>query len=92
MPARVLTDDERQWLAEHVADPLAEQARHLGVCTDTVKRLHVQHGLRQYPGAKFQKRKRATWERPCINCGCTKRRPRNHYLCKTCRKEAGYAS
>jgi hypothetical protein len=92
MGRRILTPEEKDWLRENVTRPLHEQARQLGVCTDTVKRLHVHLGLRQYPGAKYQPRKRKTWERPCISCGCTKRRPRNHYFCRSCRKEAGYAS
>ena len=90
MPTRILSNAETEWLRQHVTDPLSEQARHLGCCTDTVKRLHVQLGLRQYPGAKFQPKKSAYWKRPCIKCGDTKRRPRNHYMCKTCRKDAGY--
>lgn len=89
---RVLSDDEKEWLRDHVADPLAVQAEHLGCHPDTVKRLHVDLGLRQYPGAKFQRRKPANWRRPCISCGCTKRRPRNHYLCKKCRQGLGYGS
>ena len=90
MGRRVLTEEEEGWLRQNVTAPLHEQAAKLGVCTDTVKRLHVNLGLRQYPGAKYQPKKSATWKRPCIKCGCTKRRPRNHYLCKNCRREAGY--
>ena len=86
MAKRELSDDEKEWLRAHVADPLPEQASHLGVCTDTVKRLHVALGLRQYPGAKFQPRKPAYWKRPCMRCGTTKRRPRNHYFCAKCRQ------
>jgi len=90
MGRRILTPEEKDWLRENVTRPLHEQARQLGVCTDTVKRLHVHLGLRQYPGAKYQPRKRKTWERPCISCGCTKRRPRNHFFCKKCRQGLGY--
>jgi len=90
MGRRILTPEEKDWLRENVTRPLHEQARQLGVCTDTVKRLHVHLGLRQYPGAKYQPRKRKTWERPCISCGCTKRRPRNHFFCKRCRQGLGY--
>jgi len=90
MGRRILTPEEKDWLRENVTRPLHEQARQLGVCTDTVKRLHVHLGLRQYPGAKYQPRKRKTWERPCISCGCTKRRPRNQYFCKRCRQGLGY--
>lgn len=90
MGRRVLTEEEEGWLRQNVTAPLHEQAAKLGVCTDTVKRLHVNLGLRQYPGAKYQPKRSAMWKRPCIKCGCTKRRPRNHYFCKSCRKEAGY--
>ena len=49
MAKRELSDDEKEWLRAHVADPLPEQASHLGVCTDTVKRLHVALGLINIP-------------------------------------------
>jgi len=90
VPKRILSEDEKDWLRAHVADPLPEQASRLGCCTDTVKRLHVELGLRQYPGANFQPRKPALWTRPCTSCGSTKRRPRNHYFCKRCRQGLGY--
>lgn len=87
MAKRILSAPEEEWLREHVADPLSEQAAFLGCCTDTVKRLHVQLGLRQYPGAKFQPKRSALWQRPCMRCGDTKRRPRNWFFCRKCRKE-----
>lgn len=95
MPKSVpLADDDVAWLrANHATHTYVEQAARIGCCVDTLKRILVRLDLRQFDGAKYQVRRSAEvpmWTRPCIRCGSTERRPKNHYLCSSCRKKAGY--
>lgn len=89
-----VTDDNMNWLREHHDTvTLTEAAERIGVCVDTLKRILVREGLRDFEGAKYvvaRKETVTTWERPCMDCGCTQPRPKNWYYCKKCRASRGY--
>jgi hypothetical protein len=82
------------WLTEHHAQvTLTEAARRLDVCVDTLKRILVREGLRDFEGAKYVVARKVTvamWERPCMDCKSTELRPKNWYYCKKCRSDRGY--
>ena len=67
-----ITDDNMTWLTEHHAQvTLTEAARRLDVCVDTLKRILVREGLRDFEGAKYVVARKVTlamWERPCMDC------------------------
>lgn len=89
-----ITDDNMNWLSKHHADvTLTEAAHKLNVCVDTLKRILVREGLRDFEGAKYVVARKVTvamWNRACMDCGCTKTRPKNWYYCKKCRADRGY--
>lgn len=89
-----ITDDNMTWLTEHHAQvTLTEAARRLDVCVDTLKRILVREGLRDFEGAKYVVARKVTvamWERPCMDCKSTELRPKNWYYCKKCRSDRGY--
>ena len=88
-----VTDDNMKWLREHHDNvTLTEAADRIGVCVDTLKRILVREGLRDFEGAKYvvaRKETVATWERPCMDCGCTEQRPKNWYYCKSAEHREG---
>lgn len=87
-------DGDLAWLREnHEHTTLTDAAARMGVCVDTLKRLLVKQGLRDFPGAKYQVARvhqQDTWDRPCISCGRRDPRPRNWYFCRPCRSSRGY--
>ena len=89
-----VSDDNMKWLREnHDTVTLTEAAVRIGVCVDTLKRILVREGLREFEGAKYvvaRKETVAMWSRPCMDCGCTEERPKNWYYCKKCRSSRGY--
>ena len=89
-----ITDDNMTWRTEHHAQvTLTEAARRLDVCVDTLKRILVREGLRDFEGAKYVVARKVTvamWERPCMDCKSTELRPKNWYYCKKCRSDRGY--
>lgn len=92
MPKRVpLSHDDIEWLREnHESMSFTAMAQRLGCCTDSLKRILVRQGLRDFDGAKYQLNRNATqsyWTRPCISCGDPERRPRNWYFCRDCRRK-----
>lgn len=95
MPKRVfVTRDNMHWLhTHHARTTYAEMARKLHVNVDTLKRILVREGLREFDGAKYQLARDndvPQWERACIKCGATTRRPKGWYFCKSCRHKQGW--
>lgn len=90
MPRKIaLTEEQVAWLTRHHnRRTFEDQARRIGCCVDTLKRILVRLGLREFDGAKYAMRARQqVWIRPCMNCGCAKPRPRLQYICDTCTQE-----
>jgi hypothetical protein len=81
-----LPDSEVAWLIEfHNKYTHKELAERYEVCVDTLKRILMRLNLQYFPGAKYQiKPSLKKWRRPCLNCGCTKPRPKNQYRCDPC--------
>jgi rRNA maturation endonuclease Nob1 len=95
MPRHVeLSSTDEDYLKQnHTTLSYNQMADDIGCCTDTLKRILVRLGLQEFDGAKYQLRREAdlkTWTRPCMGCGSEKKRPKNHYFCKACRRERGY--
>lgn len=87
-----VSDEDLDWLREAKASNVsyARMARHLNCCVDTLKRILQRHGIDEFSAAKYVAIKQAetTWSRPCMSCGSTEPRPRNLYLCDSCRSKA----
>ncbi|WP_345199156.1 hypothetical protein [Kistimonas scapharcae] len=83
----IVTDDDVRWLRKHHASlSYKAMAKHMQCCVDTLKRILARHGIEQFDGAKYQPRLRdKTWRRPCIICKTTVVRPKNQYICTSCR-------
>jgi IS30 family transposase len=67
-----------------------KMAEELGVCVDTLKRILVRHNIAHFESAKYAQSQRSTvktWNRPCMNCGCTRTRPKWKYICSPCKEE-----
>lgn len=88
------SEEDLTWLrANHDKVTLTDAAKRMNVCVDTLKRLLVKEGLREFPGAKYQVarlRYQETWDRPCLACGERQTRPRNWFFCRPCRSSRGY--
>lgn len=96
---RTISDDQINWLRQHhplVSLPRRDPSRmsykmladHVGVCVDTVKRILVLHNIANFESEKYaisRTQETPTWRRPCMQCGCTKPRPRNKYICQPCK-------
>lgn len=86
--------EDLQWLREHHHEvTLTAAADRLGVCVDTLKRLLVKEGLRSFDGAKYTLARQHTvemWDRPCMKCRSSERRPKGYYFCRPCRASMGY--
>ena len=53
------------------------------MCVDTLKRILVREGLRDFEGAKYVVARKVTvamWERPCMDCKSTELRPKKLVL------------
>jgi hypothetical protein len=89
-----VTDEDKVWLQRNHKDyTYSDMAQRIGCCVDTLKRILVREGLQEFDGAKYQVRRdfeEKSWSRPCMGCGDTKKRPKNWFFCKSCRKELGY--
>jgi hypothetical protein len=89
-----LSETQIEWLrANHRKHTHVELASTLGCHVDSLKRILARLGLQSFPGAKYQVATTSliqTWNRPCLDCGCTKQRPRHHYFCKPCRAQRGF--
>lgn len=87
-----LTDEQLKWLAEvHERYSFVAMANHIGCHVDTLKRILAREGLREFDGAKYTPAAKIDeWDRPCIQCGSTERRPKNWFMCSDCRRRAGY--
>lgn len=95
MPKRLhLTDDDIEWLADHYgAIPLGQMAARYSVCIDTMKRVLMRHDIAFFDGAKYATSATSqvpTWQRPCLDCACTKTRPKGWYYCRKCRLKRGF--
>ena len=63
-------------------------AKRFGVCTDTLKRILMREELMEFEGAKYAvapTRHEQMWERPCIKCRSTQKRPKWQYICDPCK-------
>lgn len=95
MPKKTLvTEAHLAYLRKAVEEEVsyAAMARHIGVCTDTCKRILHKHDIVQFSGAKFIAAKPlevVTWTRPCSGCGDKSPRPKWHYFCNSCKKQRG---
>lgn len=87
-------EDDLLWLREnHDTVTLTHAADRLGVCIDTLKRLLVKEGLRDFPGAKYQValvHTVQTWDRACLGCRKRELRPKGWFFCRPCRAKLGY--
>lgn len=93
MPKKVtITDEHMDWLrANHQDFSYTHMARHVGVCTDTLKRILAREGLQEFDAAKYVPAlKVETWDRPCIQCASREVRHKNWFMCSDCRRKAGY--
>ena len=95
MPRSIhVADEDLSWLREnHQVESYAVQAERIGCCIDTLKRILVREGLQDFDGAKYQVKRnhcQDRWSRPCMACGDSKARPKNHYFCRRCRRDRGY--
>jgi len=85
----ILTQEQEEWLEENCETlSYADQARHIGCCVDTLKRILMRRGLVFFDGAKFATAASEhveMWSRPCMNCGCTKKRHKWSYVCDSCK-------
>lgn len=87
-----LTSDQLQYLREASASnvPATTMAKHIGCCTDTLKRILMRHNIAYYDGAKYatsRTHNTETWTRPCMCCKTTAPRPRWQYVCDKCRAD-----
>jgi hypothetical protein len=85
----LITPDHLEYLRSGVASgtPLTVMARHVGCCTDTLKRILMRHGLAFFDGAKYAVAVSSTykmWTRPCLYCKDDSPRPKNQYICDKC--------
>jgi len=88
---RQLSTEERDYL-EQALDydySYAEMAAHIGVCTDTLKRILQREGLAEFDGAKYaispsHSNMVEMWSRPCMKCGDTEPRRKWQYICCRC--------
>lgn len=89
-----VSDADMAWLrTNHDYYSYSDLAQRIGCCVDTLKRILVREGLQEFDGAKYQVRREfdeKTWERPCMSCGSTEKRPKNWFFCRPCRREIGY--
>ena len=89
-----VSDTQMDWLREnHDSMSLNDVATRIGVCVDTLKRILVREGIREFEGAKYvvaRKESVSMWDRPCMECGKRESRPKNWYYCKDCRACRGY--
>ena len=82
-----LREGQIEYLKQAITNrvPYREMAKSVGVCTDTLKRILVRHGLADFDGAKYiAPTPPKTWQRPCLKCGRADPRPKNQYICDTC--------
>lgn len=96
MPRRVPVSSEQvQWLRDvHGQLGYDQMAERIGCCVDTLKRILARNDIEHFEAAKYEPRRASDfkmWTRPCITCGCTKKRPKNHYYCRSCRSKMGYS-
>lgn len=85
-----LTPDQLQYLKASAANnvPATVMAKHIGCCTDTLKRILMRHNIAHYDGAKYatsQTHNTKFWTRPCMICKTTKPRPKWQYICDGCK-------
>ena len=90
-----VTDDQIDWLRKnHDAMSLNDVATRIGVCVDTLKRILVREGIREFEGAKYVvARKERVW--PCGSGRVWSVVLKNAvlkswYYCKRCRASRGY--
>ena len=89
MPARPVIQADVDYLKKAWASntPLPVMAGAVGCHIDTLKRILNREGIAIFEAAKYQssnRRRTATWNRPCLKCGSTKSRPRMQFICKPC--------
>ena len=85
-----ITEEDRIWLRKAVKDgvPRKVMATYLGVCEDTARRILQREDILHFDGAKFVAAPVIPmWTRPCIKCKTTLERPKNQYVCDTCRED-----
>ena len=97
MPRRLIFSQAKMaWLRKnHHRYPLHEISAYMGCCTDTLKRLLMRENLRQFSGERYQVSRafieqQSQWMRPCLRCGDRDPRPKGWYMCRVCRRRAGY--
>lgn len=95
MPRPIALPEEKvNWLRQnHDSLPYPEQAKVIGCCVDTLKRILVRLNLQTFEGAKYHPSRNfgeKVWTRPCMNCKDDTPRPKNWYFCTSCRREMGY--
>lgn len=85
-----LTQEQLDFIHDNYLNlSVTKLAAHIGCCSDTMRRILVREGLREYGGAKYVAAmpQPPMWTRPCMNCKDTKPRPKNHYLCQRCKDD-----
>lgn len=66
-----------------------QMADHFGYHVDTIKRLLDRYDISTALSAKHMTSKPKTWNRPCLKCGSTTKRPHNQYICTPCKRGVG---
>lgn len=97
MPKQItVTNDDLNYLRQAVSEgktSYPEMAKRIGVCTDTCKRILHKNNIVEFTGAKYTVSRASvteTWTRPCICCKSQETRPKNQYMCSSCRKQRGF--
>ena len=65
-------------------------ALRVGVCVDTLKRILVTYHIANFPSEKYataRAKQHDTWNRPCMICKSTSPRPKNKYICYSCKSK-----
>ena len=86
MPKKTkLTTEQLDWLRSLPPESLPVQAERVGVCVDTLKRILVREGIREFDGAKFVAPLKVNyWTRPCQFCKKCVKRPKWQFICDRC--------
>ncbi|OEC41944.1 hypothetical protein A9G06_19865 [Aeromonas sp. DNP9] len=86
MPKKTkLTTEQLDWLRSLPPESLPVQAERVGVCVDTLKRILVREGIREFDGAKFVAPLKVNyWTRPCLFCKKCVKRPKWQFICDRC--------
>lgn len=95
MQRRPISADQIEWLRHqnNIGMSYKDMASHVGVCTDTLKRILHRNRIVLFDGAKYQDNRDVDlklWSRPCSSCGDTTPRPKWKFFCRPCAEKRGF--